>query len=246
MFQYQTTRVGKSRNEFEPSFRSWWFLKEHVQTPVNSIIQTIQTALGLTWPPKCLGLSSPTNVRCDTGCTFAKMKLNWTYSVAQVVISTGKSDWERDITEEEGSLAQHLTGTSKHHRRPSGSATSRPKKLEVRNPPGIFTSTDQSRLSILNGSHTSLSCTDDKESVLVFPDYKVLKEVPCTQEGSELLWRNVLDPTLNRAGKRNSGVLKSYPLQYACVILLCTSLPCLWWLPFHHVTNITSLFKRFT
>ncbi|GJJ07315.1 hypothetical protein Clacol_001516 [Clathrus columnatus] len=141
----------------------------------------------------------------------------------QVIISTGKSDWEREIADEEGSLAMHLSSASKHYRRPPGShgATSRTKKQDVRNPPGLFTSSEQSRLSILNGSHTSLSCNDVEESVLVLPDYKVVKEVPRSQEGSEMLWRNVLEPTLNRAGKRD-GVLKSYPLQYACVILLCS------------------------
>lgn len=57
--------------------------------------------------------------------------------------------------------------------------------------------------------------------MLVFPDYKVVKDVDRSQEGAELLWRMALDPSLNRAGRSGGGDAKSWPLPYACVILLC-------------------------
>ncbi|KIJ37364.1 hypothetical protein M422DRAFT_33712 [Sphaerobolus stellatus SS14] len=153
----------------------------------------------------------------------------------QVVISTGKADWEREVTDEEGSLARYLLHTSKPHtsklhghRRPSVSAHSthhahhKPgRRNDIVNVPGVFNSKDASRLSILNGSHHSLSMDEEKESVLVFPDFKLVKEVERSQAGAESLWCSSLEPSLNRAGKVECGV-QSWPLPYACVILLCS------------------------
>lgn len=146
--------------------------------------------------------------------------------MAQVLISTGKSDWQRDVTDETGSLAHHLAHTNKQFRRPSlsSSLSPKPKRTDLVNVPGVFNSSDASRLSILNGSHCTLSCDDNKESVLVFPDYKVVKDVARSPEGAELLWRTALDPSLNRAGRADGEEGKSWPLPYACVILLCASL----------------------
>ncbi|KAF8502485.1 Sucrase/ferredoxin-like-domain-containing protein [Gautieria morchelliformis] len=144
----------------------------------------------------------------------------------QVVISTGKSNWEKEVTEAEGSLAQQLSRSTQQHRRPSFDANNppnnKPKDTEITNVPGIFSSNEASRLSILNGSHYTLSDDDNMESVLVFPDYKVVKDVERSQEGADLLWRMALDPGLNRAGRPVGGKARSWPLSYACVILLCS------------------------
>jgi len=58
----------------------------------------------------------------------------------------------------------------------------------------------------------------------VFPDYKLVKDVERSQEGAELLWRTALDPALNRAGRADHGgsQARTWPLPYACVILLCS------------------------
>lgn len=142
-----------------------------------------------------------------------------------MVISTGKTDWEKEVTEAEGSLAQYLSQSSIRHRRPSldtgGAVDQKPKGTDSETVPGVFNSSDATRISILNGSHNTLSCDDNKETVLVFPDYKVVKDVERSQEGAELLWGMALDPSLNRAGQRDGGEARSWPLPYACVILLC-------------------------
>jgi len=120
-------------------------------------------------------------------------------------------------------LAHYLSVTSKHQRRPSLSAAvslGKTKRSDIVNVPGVFNSKESNRLSILNGSHVTLSDDDNKESVLVFPDFKVVKEVPRCQQGADKLWRNALEPSLNRAGKREG--FHSWPLPYACVILLCS------------------------
>ncbi|KAF8528808.1 Sucrase/ferredoxin-like-domain-containing protein [Hysterangium stoloniferum] len=144
----------------------------------------------------------------------------------QIVISTGKADWAREVTEEEGSLAQYVLHTSKHHGQPplvANTPNSKPKRQRVVNAPGVFNSSDSSRLSILNGSHHTISCEDSKESVLVFPDFKVVKDVDRSQQGADQLWHSALDPALNRAGRHGSGGgARSWPLPYACVILLCS------------------------
>lgn len=128
------------------------------------------------------------------------------------------------MTEAEGSLAQYISHTSKRHSHSSSntgaSGDQKSQQSDVTNVPGVFKPSDASRLSILNGSHHTISCDDDKESVLVFPDYKVVKDVERTQDGADLLWRMALDPNLNRAGRGVEGA-RSWPLPYACVILLC-------------------------
>lgn len=39
--------------------------------------------------------------------------------------------------------------------------------------PGVFNGSDSKRISILNGSHTTLADDHDQDTVLVFPDYTV-------------------------------------------------------------------------
>jgi len=49
-------------------------------------------------------------------------------------------------------------------------------------------------VAILNGSHDTLSNDHDHETVLVFPDYKVVAEVPRSLDGARELWRNSVNP----------------------------------------------------
>jgi len=88
---------------------------------------------------------------------------------------------------------------------------------------GIFASSDTSRVSILNGSHKTLSDDDDHDTVLVFPDFKVVTEVPRSLDGAQELWKSSVHPNLGRAGATlpNSSI-KTWILPYSCVILLCS------------------------
>jgi len=98
--------------------------------------------------------------------------------------------------------------------------------------PGIFGVNDTSRVAILNGSHKSLSDEESLESVLVFPDYKVVTEVPRSLEGAKDLWESVLNPPGNSI---RDSTFESWVLPYSCVILLCESGRC-------KISNVVSLF----
>jgi hypothetical protein len=145
-----------------------------------------------------------------------------------VVISTGKSDWERDITDEEDSLAAALSqvmhGPSKIVPQisisPPRLSSSPPKAKISKQSPGLFSSTDSDRISVLNGSHRSLSHEDDHETVLVFPDYKCISEVSRSRQGALELWQSAVDPS-GREGSDIESNLKTWVLPYASVILLC-------------------------
>lgn len=137
----------------------------------------------------------------------------------QVVISTGKSDWAREVTEESGSLAEHISNA--HSKLISSSSAPRPSKSKDA-PPGVFNSVESTRLSVLNGSHREVGCTPKTHAVLVFPDYKLVKDVPATAEGASELWKAALDPSVGVEGNKNEAGLKSWVLPYSAVILLCS------------------------
>ncbi|CAE6462348.1 unnamed protein product [Rhizoctonia solani] len=143
----------------------------------------------------------------------------------QVVISTGKSDWVREVTEESNSLAEHLNNV--HGKLVSTTRTSKSGGA----PAGVFTASDSTRLSILNGSHYQIGCAPKTHTVLVFPDYKLVKDVPPTNEGAIELWKAALDPAVGVEGKTNDSGMKSWTLPYSAVILLSftTSLSSLGW-----------------
>jgi hypothetical protein len=140
---------------------------------------------------------------------------------SQAMISTGKSDWEKEVTEVEGTLASFLLQV---HKKALSSAPDPITKAEhdhkIATIPGVFHSSESSRLAILNGSHTTVSEDCTKETVLVLPDYKAVVGVPRTLEGAEELWRCALDPSLGRAGEADPS-FRSWLLPYSCLILLC-------------------------
>jgi len=87
---------------------------------------------------------------------------------------------------------------------------------------GLFLTSDSNRTSVLNGSHRSLSHEDNHETVLVFPDFKVVTEVRRSLQGAQELWDSAVDPSLGRSGAYlEKSVLKTWALPYSCVILLC-------------------------
>lgn len=137
------------------------------------------------------------------------------------MISTGKSDWPSVIELVSDSLALPLAAVLL--------AAPKPPRVEHSNHsndtvklPGVFDNESSSRISVLNGSHHTISDDHDTDTVLVLPDYKVVTEVARTKEGAEQLYRHSLDPTVTRIGNVFADLtLQSWVLPYACVILLC-------------------------
>ena len=143
----------------------------------------------------------------------------------KVIISTGKSDWERDIGDNKNSLAAAMTEVI------SNAPPVQPGPLSPGNgivkdtqpsSTGLFLASDSSRTSVLNGSHKTLCHENDHETVLVFPDFKVVTEVRRSVQGAQELWDSAVNPSIGRSGaylKKNE--LKTWILPYSCVILLC-------------------------
>jgi len=129
------------------------------------------------------------------------------------VISTGKSDWEREVTDAPGSLAAYIAEVQQ--------STSAPfNKALMGSVRGVFGANNTFRVGILNGSHKTLSDDESIETVLVFPDYKVITEIPRSLDGAKDLWKNVLDPSRDST---KDSTFKSWVLPYSCVILICES-----------------------
>lgn len=143
----------------------------------------------------------------------------------QVVISTSKSDWDREITETKGSLAAYLLGAQNQASLPiSEPPPPTPEKAKaVRTAaPGVFRSSDSTRISILNGSHHTMSEDDEQDTVLVFPDYMIVADVSRTRQGAQQLWENVVNPDVQQGGAMHFKTsFKTWVLPYSCVILLC-------------------------
>lgn len=144
------------------------------------------------------------------------------------MISTGKSDWDRDIADDKNSLAAAIGEVTSHstpgtHHALSGSKpASPPHSKGVKPVTGLFNTSDSTRTSVLNGSHRTLSHEDDHETVLVFPDFKVVTEVRRSAQGARELWESAVDPSIGRDGSYlKKSILKTWVLPYSCVILLC-------------------------
>ena len=90
---------------------------------------------------------------------------------------------------------------------------------------GLFLASDSSRTSILNGSHKTLCHENDHETVLVFPDFKVVTEVRRSTQGAQELWDSAVNPSIGRSGAYLKNELKTWIIPYSCVILLCYFLP---------------------
>ncbi|KAH6914840.1 Sucrase/ferredoxin-like-domain-containing protein [Coprinopsis sp. MPI-PUGE-AT-0042] len=144
----------------------------------------------------------------------------------QIVISTGKSDWERDITDNATSLAAYMSDVVKNANSPKASLPQRSRSHGRGGPKavnGLFNTSDSVRTSILNGSHRTVCHEDDHETVLVFPDFKMVSEVRRAPQGAQDLWDGAVRPELDRKGALlEKHTLKSWVLPYACVILLCS------------------------
>lgn len=167
-----------------------------------------------------------------TGCFSFHLICSINHLLPQIIISTGKSDWGKDIIDDKNSLAAAITDVISNpppllptSPRPPSPVNGNVK--DTRTPPkGLFLTSDSNRTSVLNGSHKTLCHEDDRETVLVFPDFKVVTEVRRSVEGAQELWNSAVDPSLGRSGAYlEKSVLKTWVLPYSCVILLCWSLP---------------------
>ena len=107
---------------------------------------------------------------------------------------------------------------------------------------GLFLASDSSRTSVLNGSHKTLCHENDHETVLVFPDFKVVTEVRRSAQGAQELWDSAVNPSIGRSGAYSKKTeLKTWIIPYSCVILLC-------WFPplFFPTQSDRGSFYRFT
>ena len=138
-----------------------------------------------------------------------------------MVISTGKSDWAHNIAWVSGSLASYLESEISSAPKPPKVHEELPAKYVA----GVHTSTETNKITVLNGSHHTLSDDPERDTVLVLPDYKVVQEVERSEKGAAELFKDAVDPAVPRAGAVVEGSdVRSYVLPYSCVILLCTFL----------------------
>ncbi|EIW62061.1 uncharacterized protein TRAVEDRAFT_115405 [Trametes versicolor FP-101664 SS1] len=151
----------------------------------------------------------------------------------QIVISTGKSDWVREVTDAKGTLAAYVDELSSSGRPPKDShSPKKPKDRELAPPngsahvAGIFDSSNlarNKRVTILNGSHRTVSADHDRDTVLVFPDYTAVTEVERSRAGAEHLWTHSVSPSVElHAAPKPDKEVRSWIIPYSCVILLCS------------------------
>ncbi|KAF5369867.1 hypothetical protein D9758_001271 [Tetrapyrgos nigripes] len=139
----------------------------------------------------------------------------------QVVISTGKMDWDREITNTSGSLARHLQNVIDDAKHETASLNGKPKRNAL-STPGVFNASESTATSILNGSHRSISEGSDLETVLIFPDYKLVAEVSRSKDAQKL-WDSCLNPAIAREGVViEKSPFNTWIIPYSCVILLCS------------------------
>ncbi|KAJ7247873.1 Sucrase/ferredoxin-like-domain-containing protein [Mycena haematopus] len=137
----------------------------------------------------------------------------------QIMVSTGTTDWDREITSTSGSLASYISGA---HRK--SKATQSPTKSDVPRLPGIFNASDSTEIAILNGSHQTISADQDLETVLVFPDFVVVSGVPSSPHGAKMLWSSALNPQIPRilGSAAGEAPFNTWVLPYSAVITLCS------------------------
>ncbi|KAJ7689438.1 Sucrase/ferredoxin-like-domain-containing protein [Mycena rosella] len=138
----------------------------------------------------------------------------------QILISTGKTDWDREITRTSGSLAAHISRT--HNKSAAHAVPSHSNGHSLPRITGVFNASDSSELSILNASLKSICEDDDLETVLVFPDFMLVAGVPSSLEGARAMWETVLDPQVPRILGPDESTFKTWVLPYSCVITFCS------------------------
>jgi len=134
----------------------------------------------------------------------------------QVVISTGKSDWEREVTDASDTLAAYIDSARGEFKPPKDKGGKDAAANGAGGLPGVYKSTESSKVTILNGSHRTVCDDATRETVLVFPQYKVVTGVERSEEGAKKLLHSL------KANAKESDALKTYVLPYSSVIMLCS------------------------
>ncbi|GAA5909325.1 hypothetical protein JCM6882_000952 [Rhodosporidiobolus microsporus] len=160
----------------------------------------------------------------------------------QVLVSTGKSDWAHDVCENKEELPALIQAAYEDANKEGGGGGGMLGKLSSKlfkgkgaaagGPPGVHPSSAapppdvelSSRLSILASSFLSSSHTSDKQSLIVLPDFKIVHDISPTRADAEDLAKRYLVPSAGRAGAAEAGesTLRSWPLPYHAVVLLCS------------------------
>jgi hypothetical protein len=102
-----------------------------------------------------------------------------------------------------------------------------PKAPELAPTPSYIASRVETLLpSIYSSSLVSQSTDPSDQSVLVFPDWKVVHEVENSMPGAKELFDGTLDTSAGRGGKLSEnpesvGRRRSWTLPYRAVVLLC-------------------------
>ncbi|KAG6855069.1 hypothetical protein C0991_005998 [Blastosporella zonata] len=119
--------------------------------------------------------------------------------------------FQREVTETRGSLAALLAGAKNLANLPIAEPTPpvTPAPKAVRAPAGVFRSSDSTRISILNGSYNTMADDVEQDTVLVFPDYTIVTNIPRTREGARGLWESAIDPAV----ERGSIILEKTPFK---------------------------------
>ncbi|THH27289.1 hypothetical protein EUX98_g6903 [Antrodiella citrinella] len=138
----------------------------------------------------------------------------------QIVISTGRSDWPHSVSDVPDSLAAYVNPLLRTASKPSGTSDTNGAAKYI---PGIHDPMSSSSVTILNGSHRSVCEEPGQETVLVFPDFKVVTGVEHSAKSAQELWNMAVDPAVPRRGNVVEGSnLKSWVLPYSVVIMICS------------------------
>lgn len=165
----------------------------------------------------------------------------------QLVISTGRSDWAHDVTEDGESLAGLIKSSWE-----AVNTLPESKEVELKEGgiKGVYTSalevepldlgrlslengnsikdskTKAERISILNGSF--LSGSDEcHSSMMIFPDFTIVHEIPSTKETAKRIVGEYLTErrggSMERSEESGNAVMevRSWALPYHCVVLIC-------------------------
>lgn len=193
------------------------------------------------WPPRfevdmdstLLGSTNPLHRQVLFITEYCVCPRLLTFYGSQVVISTGQSDWAREVTEAPGTIAAILLNTrevlgpaSLPAPVPKGVPAPLPESSKMH---GVFSPSDSNKLSILNGSHVTVADKRGDETVLLFPDYSMIVGVRATEDSVDAFYKTVLDPALAADVPLTiphplaDAGLHAQVLPYACVIMLCKS-----------------------
>lgn len=137
----------------------------------------------------------------------------------QLVVSTGKSDWPHDHTEDESTLSHHLAKIIPEPSASEAPDSSSTPKLNL--PNGVYESAPwpASKLGLFSSSLESQSHTPGNESIMIFPDWKVVTEVENSVQGAKGF---IDDLVINKGVTKSSGSRQVWTMPYRAVVLLCS------------------------